>query len=306
MATLHVSMIEWVSYFLVAIGIRMIEHLETLVVLSREKTMTKTATSLRLSQSAISKRIAMLESQIGVPLIERKGRRIDLTPAGSHIAHQAAPLLFELKAILKTPATEGVTAVSVGISESIIASWGANALQDVQRELPGVEFVCHAHRSPVVVDRVMSGEYMIGICAGLQQQIPDLVVIDLVLEPMVLISAPRQRGRNTNDELITIEPRSATWQCLAHKARRAGIKPTQTLESFFAVAQMAMSGFGTGLVPLTVARALKVPPSQIKRLPSPGLMRPIAFIARKSNYNKQITGQILEAFRASESLPRTK
>lgn len=57
----------------------MIENLETLVVLSRTGTMMETATVLKISQSAVSKRIDALERYYDRDLIERHGRRVVLT-----------------------------------------------------------------------------------------------------------------------------------------------------------------------------------------------------------------------------------
>ncbi len=52
----------------------MIENLETLVQLSITGTMMETATRLKISQSAVSKRIASLEGYYDRKLVERHGR----------------------------------------------------------------------------------------------------------------------------------------------------------------------------------------------------------------------------------------
>jgi DNA-binding transcriptional LysR family regulator len=60
------------------------------------------------------------------------------------------------------------------------------------------------------------------------------------------------------------------------------------LESFFAVAQMALAGFGHGLVPVGVARTLAVPMEQILELDKSGLTRPVRFVARKSMFSQEL------------------
>jgi DNA-binding transcriptional LysR family regulator len=53
----------------------LLEGIETLLVLSKAKTMSRTGSLLYISQSAVSKRIANLEKKLGKKLIEpRVGR----------------------------------------------------------------------------------------------------------------------------------------------------------------------------------------------------------------------------------------
>ena len=53
--------------------------------------------------------------------------------------------------------------------------------------MPSVEFEFHAQRSPVVLDRLRSGEYMVGICTGSPDADTDLVSEVIRQEPMVII-----------------------------------------------------------------------------------------------------------------------
>ena len=69
----------------------MLENLETLINLSKSGTMTKTSLEMRVTQSAISKRIAHLEHYYGQDLVERKGRRVELTSAGVHLVEKVRP-----------------------------------------------------------------------------------------------------------------------------------------------------------------------------------------------------------------------
>ena len=55
------------------------------------------ARRLNYSQSAISQQVAQLEREVGTLLIERRGRRIRLTPAGQALADRAGPILRDLR-----------------------------------------------------------------------------------------------------------------------------------------------------------------------------------------------------------------
>ena len=57
------------------------------------------STALRISQSAVSKRIAALERYYDRDLIERHGRRVVLTHHGTRLVERVTPLLSELRSV---------------------------------------------------------------------------------------------------------------------------------------------------------------------------------------------------------------
>jgi len=276
----------------------MIEHLETLVTLSKTGTMMETSTVLKISQSAVSKRIAALERHYDRQLIERHGRRVALTHHGTRLVEKVTPLLSELRSVFLEDNTLRKGKVIVGVSEAILASWGPRLFASVQESLPGVEFTFHAQRSPVVLDRIRSGEYMVGLCTGMPDSETDLQSEVVRLEPMVIVPsalAPLRYVVGDELEVITIESRSGAWRSIEDDMRRLRLKRSTSLESFFSVAQMALSGFGHGLVPLGVARTLGVPEGSLIRLGQHGLNRPVRFVARKSMFSRPLIQSFYEA-----------
>jgi DNA-binding transcriptional LysR family regulator len=276
----------------------MIENLETLVTLSKTGTMMETSTVLKISQSAVSKRIDALERHYGRPLIERHGRRVALTHHGTRLVEKVTPLLSELRSVFLEDNTLRQGKVIVGVSEAILASWGPRLFASVQEQLPGVEFTFHAQRSPVVLDRIRSGEYMVGLCTGVADSEVDLQSEVVRLEPMVILpSALAPLRYRVGDELdvITIESRSGAWRSIEDDMRRLRLRRSTSLESFFSVAQMALAGFGHGLVPLGVARTLGVPDEKVVHLGAHGLNRPVRFVARKSMFSRPLIQSFYQA-----------
>jgi len=265
----------------------MIENLETLVVLSKTGTMMETATVLKISQSAVSKRIDALERYYDRELIERHGRRVVLTHHGTRLVERVMPLISELRGVFLEDNALRKGKIIMGVSEAILASWGPRLFAMVQARMPEVEFTFHAQRSPVVLDRIRSGEYMLGICTGSPDADTDLLSEVIRLEPMVIIpSGLRPIEYRIGDPLdvITIESRSGAWQSIEDDMRRLNLHRRVSLESFFAVAQMARAGFGHGLVPQGVARTLGVADEALIPLHTAGLNRPVRFVARKSMF----------------------
>ncbi|MEM6709292.1 MAG: LysR family transcriptional regulator [Pseudomonadota bacterium] len=269
----------------------MLENLETLVTLSKTGTMMAASTELKISQSAVSKRIAALERFYQRDLVERHGRRVVLTHHGTRLVERIAPLVTELKSVFLEDQELYRGRIILGVSEAILASWGPRLFARVQAEMPDCEFDFHAQRSPVVLDRIRSGEYMIGICTGSSTADTDLVSEVIRLEPMVIVpSALGPFDYRVGDALdvITIESRSGAWQSIEDDMRRLNLKRTTSLESFFSVAQMALAGFGHGLVPKGVATTLGVAEDRLVALDTAGLNRPVRFVARKSMFAQRL------------------
>lgn len=74
-----------------------INKLAALRELSLRKTMIEVAKNLHLSPSAVSQQIAQLENEVGIQLIERRGRGVELTIAGERLVHHANRIFYELE-----------------------------------------------------------------------------------------------------------------------------------------------------------------------------------------------------------------
>ena len=275
----------------------MFEQLSALAALAETGTMRAAGTKLHVSQSAISKRIAALEGQLDKTLVERRGRRAHLTSEGERLVARVRPLLSEMRAVLSEDAIEGRGRIAVGVSESVLGSWGATLF--ARTRIPELEIELHAHRSPVAIDRVQGGEYALALIA-LAGTVPDLVVEVLVREPMVIVPCGLARmrfPRHGTLEVITLDTHSETWRAVGARARSVGIRPVRTVENAFAAAAMAQAGLGHGLVPVGVANALSIPRDRIVHPPKGELTRPIALVARKSTFARPAIRLLVDRLR---------
>lgn len=275
----------------------MIENLETLLALSRTGTMLEAATDLHVSQSAVSKRIAALEKYYDRKLIQKKGRRVELTQHGQTLVDKIAPVLSELRDLFVEDLMATRGKLVIGVSDAILSSWGPSVFYTIQRAMPEAEFAFHTYRTPVVLDRIRSGEFMLGVCTGSDELDKDLQSEVLTQEEMVIIPSalgPLEWPEEGNLPVLTIEDYSGAWRSFQDEVKRLRIHREVALESFFSVAQMALAGFGHGLVPIGVARTLKVPESKMLNLGPEGLTRPVRFVARKSTYSLPIVANFYQ------------
>jgi len=266
-----------------------IDQLEALAALAEHGTMRSAATRLRISQSAVTKRLDALEAQVGARLRERAGRRVRLTPAAERLLERARPLLAELRLAVLGERSVASGWLVVGVSESILASWGPRVLADVRRRRPELRFRLNAHRSPVAVDLVRAGEYMLALVAGSELAAGELARATLFEEEMAIVPsrlAKLRLRRGAELPVLSIEPGAASERALraplARLWRERGIRlvPDAPIQSYTAAVQLARAGFGHALVPRPLALALGVPARALVRLPEPGLRRPIELVGR--------------------------
>ena len=262
----------------------MLESIDALVALATFGTVSEAATRLRLTQSAVSKRLQSLQSAVGFRLLEPEGRRLRLTAPAVEFLARARPLVAELRGLIQQPGPrEAKVSFSLALADSIASSWGPAVIRQALRALPGSQVDLHAHRSILVIESVRLGRYDIGLCTE-SPTARDLVQQPLIAEPLALVNSELAPRRARGAPLITIEPTSATWRAI-HPQLRAHhpdllAAPAMPVESFGAVAQMVRAGFGNGLLPLGLAFDLKLPRPSYRQLP--GVARWIVLFTRKT------------------------
>ena len=73
-------------------------HLRTLYEIARLQSFSRAAEALRLSQPAVSLHVRQLEEALGLPLLERLGKRAATTPAGALLLERGGRALEALEA----------------------------------------------------------------------------------------------------------------------------------------------------------------------------------------------------------------
>ncbi len=79
-----------------------LDDLRALVAVGHERSFTKAAAKLGVSQSALSQTIRQLESRLGLRLLTRTTRSVSLTEAGERLVHTVEPRFEEIDAELAT------------------------------------------------------------------------------------------------------------------------------------------------------------------------------------------------------------
>lgn len=75
-----------------------LRQLRYLVALAEERHFTRAAARANVAQPALSRQIRSLETELGVPLVDRTSRRVSLTGAGERLVERARRILDEVEA----------------------------------------------------------------------------------------------------------------------------------------------------------------------------------------------------------------
>ncbi len=124
------------------------------------------AHQLHLTQPAVSKRIALLESQMGVRLFDRIGRTVTLTEAGNALEPRAKEILNSIE---DTQRVISNLSGSVGGQLSLATShhiglWHLpRVLRSYSQRYPGVALDLHFMDSEVAHEQIVQGNLELGI-----------------------------------------------------------------------------------------------------------------------------------------------
>lgn len=257
--------------------------IEALAALAQFGTVSEAATRLRLTQSAVTKRLQVLQRSVGLPLVQPDGRRLRLTEDAQAMLDRARPLLADLRAVTDPVTSQPGATFSLAMADSIAASWGPEVLARALSSLAHVRLDLHVHRSVLLIENVRLGRYHIGMVTDVPAP-KDLVHYPVIEEPMVLVAGVPRSKLARDRPLITIEPTAMTWRAIepllrAHHAHLLA-RPRLPVESFSAAIQMVKAGFGDGLVPLGLARESKLRPASIRSLKQ--VTRKVTLLSRKT------------------------
>jgi DNA-binding transcriptional LysR family regulator len=117
-------------------------RLLVLQAIAEQRSFTRAAEALVMTQPAVSRQLAALEAEVGAQLVERGPRHVALTPAGAALVEEAEAILPAIDAAarrLKAFAASDGGAVRLGAVPSAMATFVPTALHALRRARPRVE-----------------------------------------------------------------------------------------------------------------------------------------------------------------------
>jgi len=172
-----------------------LRRLEVFVAVARERSFTRAAGDLRLSQSAVSQQIAALEAELGAQLLDRSRRRVTLTPAGAVFEEWAHRLLADSESARRAvAAAEGrmTGALRIAASLTVATYLLPRPLAGLTRAHPEIRIFVRVENTRHVSAALYDGHVDIGLIEG-EVEIDGLVLETLREDELVVIAPAGHR-----------------------------------------------------------------------------------------------------------------
>ena len=252
--------------------------LRSFLAVADHRTITRASRALGLTQPALTRRLQLLEEDVGAPLFERSRRGMALTDAGRLVADEARLLVDRYTAMqeqVRARLTLEKGVVRIGGGATAVSFLVPQAIARFQKAHPGVRFHVREAGSREVESDVLDERIELGIVT-LPLHSKEFEVVPLRRDRIVLVAAPdhplaRRRRVDVKDlaghGFVGFEAGSAIRQLIDTALRDAGVEVNVQMElrsiaatlemvthtqSLAFVSQLGVEGRDTGLTVIDV------------------------------------------------------
>lgn len=277
--------------------------IEAFLAVVRTQNISKASEQLHLAQSTLSKRIQVLEQEVGVPLIERgKGiKTIHLTPTGEHFVGLAERWISLSREMNILQSSAPALTLSIGVIDSVINSFFSSLCDRLQQHQQDCRLkITTSHSSDLYA---LVEQRQVDVAFSLLEQNHQSVAVSKCLaEPYVILRTAaftanpphlyQAADLNPNHELyVRWGPTFQLW----HDAQWAPNKNRIQLDTAQLIIHLLRNDNFWSIVPLSVAKnALHRGDFSISQLADPPPERIVYKLTHK--YPKASTVESLKVF----------
>ncbi|EJL32642.1 LysR family transcriptional regulator [Brevibacillus sp. BC25] len=267
-------------------------QLQYFLTVARMEHVTEAARSLHVTQSSLSKTIQRLEEDLGVPLFDRKGRKLRLNEFGSKFLCRVERALFELEqgklelSDLSNP-EHGTLELAVTTASTL-----PNILREFRKKRPDIQFHVQMLTTQEMVTLLHRGEVDFGLSSPPIQD--DDIECQIVFIDPILVAVPmghRLADRSIvsltelkDESFVGVKKGYGTRDFVDAICQSAGFAPTYVYEGDepARLIQLVEAEIGIAFIPSTARNSRE----QIKylRVENHELVREIALLWHRSRY----------------------
>jgi len=241
-----------------------LRHLRYFVAVAEAGSLTEAAErELHTSQPSLSRQIRDLEDEVGTPLLIRRARGIELTPAGRAFLDHARVALAQVEAAAEAArrvAHPAKPCFAMGFLTGHELTWMPEALRILHQELPNVDVMVSSQYSPLLASALLKGTVDAAFLRR-EKGVPGLAYRLLVREPLMVIMPTDHRlaahkaisPRDlTGETFVTVSSTAPVLRAIIDNyLKRSGIKITPAHQADHLSMGMSLiaSTRGVGLLP---------------------------------------------------------
>lgn len=246
-----------------------VRHLRSFAVLAEECHFGRAAARLHIAQPALSQQLQQLEREVGVRLVDRSTRRVELTEAGHLLlarAHEVISLVDRASDELALYGSGRLGRVSVGLVGTATYDLLPRLAHEARRRLPGLVLDLRGEQlSPHLSRAVLEGTLDLAVLRDPSEDDDDLVLTPLRTEPLVVVMPSGHRLADRPEvslvelarDAFVIHPsghRSSMYDKVLEACRRAGFRPRELHEvaETATLTVLVAAGLGVAVVPAPV------------------------------------------------------
>ncbi|QWG17711.1 LysR family transcriptional regulator [Bradyrhizobium sediminis] len=285
--------------------------LKLFVAVAEERSITGGATRAHLALASASARIKGLEQALGVTLLRRGRRGVELTPAGESLLDHGRLILHDVEAMRGDLAAyaSGVRAsVHLLANTSVLSEHLPKALAAFLRDHPDINVDIEERESADIAAAVAGGAADLGFAA--EHALPDHIERFAFCEDRLMLVVARRSelaGRRGIDfsevagrDFVGLTNSTALQVHISRHAARLGLRLRfrARLRDFDAICQMVAAEVGIAVVPESAARrCAQTMPIGLIRIRDPWANRKLAICARSFKTLPRPAKQLVEYLR---------
>jgi len=246
-------------------GLRMeLRHLRYFVAVAETGGLTAAAKErLHTAQPSLSRQIRELEAEVGVQLLIRNARGIELTPAGRAFLDHARLALAQSETAIQAArraAHPAKPVFALGFLTGQEVDWLPEAMRLLRDELPNIDVTISSQYSPLLGDALMRGKLDLAFMRA-ESNMADLTYQFIAKEPLVVV-LPDDHRLAVCDEVDPTELAGETFITVSHTAptlkavidefiTKSGreIRPSHEADNLAMAMSMVASTRGISLLP---------------------------------------------------------
>ena len=252
-----------------------LNQLRTFVAVADNGGVARAATRLNLTQSAASRQISALESELAVPLFDRIGRRVQLTSEGEDLLRRSRRVLGDVDALgerARALKTGQAGLLRVGATPQVIECLLADYLTGHRRRHPNIEVHLIEDGGARLPNRLERGDVHLAVMPANDQGFHGRLLYPMHLLAVLPLGHPLSKhtqleiGKLRDEPLLLLDTRFAALAWFQAACHVAHIAPRVLLYSAApqTVITLARTGYGLGVLP---SQMMRIPPEGIRTAP---------------------------------------